>query len=252
MPPQHFQAVKQIDPFKSSMPAAGVTTSRLTEIERCDNVSKVEVKKNDRLNKRSDPITHQFVRDEILYKEELEGAAGMTSSKLTAAKADWAEIPRGKFHGNNPLFPTSQTYNAFNPPDRKGVIAHIGGYHPDPVTTGQKKFDQKGRSSVPIQHEDKYATKSFLSPKEIKERGGVSRQKEVPIQGGVQYNIAGYNDLLPPATHEYLPSDLPVSKDYKVMNDKKQLPSYVHMRIPLRKSPINNTSSEMREIMYGR
>merc|ERR1712078_607181 len=120
-----------------------------------------------------------------------------------------------------------------------GVIAHIGGYHPDPVITGQKKFSCKGRSSVPIEHQDKYVVQAFLSAREIQERGGVIRQKELPIQGGqILYNIGVYSDLLPPATKDYLPSDLPVSKEYKVMNDKRQLPHHVHMRTPHNKSQI--------------
>jgi len=254
MPPQHFQAAQQLDPFKSSLPAAGVTTSRLTEIDRCDHVSKVNAAKQNTRRGNSDPITHKYEKEETLFQDEIDGAAGITSSRLTAMNADWAEIPRGKFHGNNPLFPnSSNSGHKFNPPDRGGVIAHIGGYHPDPVTTGQRKFSIKGRSSVPLEHHDKYVVQSFLSPKEIQERGGVIRQKEVPIQGGhILYNIGGYNDLLPPATAEYLPSDLPVSKEYKVQNDKRQLPQYVHLRTPLKRSDINRQSPEMVDIMYGR
>jgi len=221
----------------------GLTSSRLTKIDRCDHVSSAHVKATGR-QKPTDPITHRNVEEPILDRGEVGGAAGQSSSRLTQLNSDWAEIPRGPSH------------TGFAPPARTNPISWPSGGDASPPVfeVPQGLCPWKFESNVPLDHTDKYLAEK-LSPEEIKEKGGVARQKQVPIAGGkVLYNVAGYGDLLPAATQEYNKSELPPSRSHKIQNDKKNFPAFLHMRTPLKAGlshPSYVNSPEMTDAMHG-
>jgi len=168
------------------------------------------------------------------------GTAGMTSNRLTALLADWGSIETPKPP------PTME----FRPPSRTDPISHVGG-PPDAQTTGIRPFSCKGKSTVPMTH------KSFpdsLSPEEVEARSAsLTKQKEVPIQGGaILYNVSGFGDMLPAATKEYFRTELPTTQAHRIENDKRELPHWLSKRLPLKVlHPLSDESPEMRSAIYG-
>lgn len=241
MPPQRTQEVKQIDPYTSRGPRAGLKTADLTKILRCDTMTSST--RTAGRQRPTDPITHQTFDIQIIDNEQAKGAAGVNSTRLTNLNADWAEIPRGPSHGG------------FHPPARTDVISHPpGGRRPSTSEkSGIRHFDEKGRSEVPLDHADKQRAVP-LSPKQIRAKGGTRRQKEIPIAGGkIHYNLGGFGDLLPAATEEFFKADRPASRAHRIDNDKKTLPNFVTGRVPYQEeSSYNQESPGMRDLMYGR
>lgn len=229
---------------------AGLTTAKLTEIKRCDNVSKSKdnVSRRRELG-RTDPITHRKFEEQWMLEEkneELNGrAAGQPSLRMAKLNCDWDEAPQGgKSHQGNALA-------GFVPPPRDNDVIHDGRGDTVVIKRGQKHFPLRMESNVPMEHKDKELAPT-LTPEQIREKGGVRKQKEVPIQGGnIVYNIGGYGDMLPAATKTYHKSDIPVSKEYKIQNDQRDLPKFL---LPRRTQKVNvhQQSTEMQQIMYGR
>lgn len=229
---------------------AGLTTAKLTEIKRCDNVSKSKDNAQRRRELgRTDPITHRKFEENEQFEENDRGlkkgrAAGQPSYRMAKLNCDWDEAPQGKSHAGNALA-------GFAPPPRDNDVIHDGRGDTVVIKRGQKHFPLRMESNVPMEHKDKELA-PILSPEQIREKGGVRKQKEVPIQGGnIVYNIGGYGDMLPAATKEYHKSDIPVSKEYKIQNDKRDLPNFMLARTKLRVNK-HQQSTEMQQIMYGR
>lgn len=236
MPPQYEQAVKQIDPYASRGPVAGVTSSRLTAMDRCDHVFSNNPKASGR-QKMTDPITHRAFESHILDAGEENGAAGHSSTRLTELFTDWAEIPRGPSHGG------------FHPPDRTDPISHRGDRDPERVTRGVRRHPEKGGSKVVLGH---YHEPVRLSKEEIKANGSLRKQKEIGIQGGaILYNVGGECDLLPAATEQYMAADQPISRSHRIENDKKFFPNCIHGRFETVPSRMHATSQDVRDICHG-
>lgn len=241
MPPQYNQSVKQIDPFTSPGPPAGVTSARLTKIVRCDLDDTKGADSTYAPRKGTDPITHRVLQpDDSAF--EAHGAAGLRTQRITQLTTNSVEMAKSR--------------SSFKPPARTNPIAHVGGA-PDPPKGGIRQFTHlSGKSDVRLDHSYQYCA---LSPDQIKADPHLKR-KEVYIGGGnavnggdYLYNVGGFGDLLPAATKPCLKTDIVTSQAHRIENDKRDLPKFISMRVPLRaQHPYNDESAEMRGLMWGR
>lgn len=98
------QSCRTIDSYQEQKVAAGLTTSKLTQITRCDNV---HTTKDNAARRRqqgiTDPITHRVRDDGALTEFEMDGAAGLPSYRKGKAEADDPLVGHGKSHKGNPI-----------------------------------------------------------------------------------------------------------------------------------------------------
>lgn len=98
------QSCRTIDSYQEQKVAAGLTTAKLTQITRCDNV---HTTKDNAARRRqqgvTDPITHRVRDDGALTEFEMDGAAGLPSYRKGKAEADDPLVGLGKSHKGNPI-----------------------------------------------------------------------------------------------------------------------------------------------------
>lgn len=206
-PAQFHQSRKKLD--SGPMPAAGVGTERLTMMIRGDNVTCVaqNTGKTSALSgcrqKGTDPITHRKASSagQCLLASEIDGAAGQTSTRLTAISSVM-----------NACVSTKSTRPGFKPPPRTDLISHAGDRGTDAQKVGLRRFPCKGISNVPLEHSDKQPY-TPQTPAQIQDKGGLRRQKEVPnCKGGIDYSMGGDGNTLPAATKAYNTADMKASR----------------------------------------
>lgn len=200
---QDDQMAKKVEPSRHK--PAGVGGKRLAEIKRNDVVTCVDfVFKNEASfagcrQKLTDPITHTrgSCSEQCLIKSEIGGLAGTSSTRLTQLKSSTRnKLVSAKFAP---------------PPRTSNILQHNAGLGVDQPPRGIRQFSGKGRSNVPIEHRDKQRC-APQTQEEIRENGGLQRQREISTATGKQYNPGGDGDTLPSATKRFLPCEVKASR----------------------------------------
>lgn len=158
----------------------------------------------------TDPITHKEFDDEEGLRDQnmLMGAAGVRTDRLTYLNSCQLTT-----------HPTLQKDPRKHM--RTDPISHIGGYYEEPgPKKGIKVNPNRGVSNIPTKH-----TAAPAPPCDADKALWLKKNREVHAGGQVLYNVAGHEDILPPATQDYIKCDWPASEELRNFLDKKWLPS---------------------------
>mmetsp|Transcript_104613 Transcript_104613/g.197010 ORF Transcript_104613/g.197010 Transcript_104613/m.197010 type:complete len:524 (-) Transcript_104613:54-1625(-) len=241
MEPTWVPVTERTDPWQNV--AAGVRSDRMAEISRCD----IEDHHHTEIPVyappfRSDPISHrQYPCDKHLRDEtKVKGAAGVRTDRLTFLRMNWITQhldPAKRAHDHA----LDYVYEKTDP------ISHVAP-PPNPLTTGIRRFEgAHDHSKVPLFHMG--ASPPRLAQKEWHER---IKSKEVRTGAGdIIYNVAGEEDMIPPATNRHTKADLPPTPRHKYENDRDTLPPFFRLRHNNRQSPTLGQSEDMYYSMYG-
>jgi len=156
----------------------------------------------------------------VEWKEAVDGAAGVTTSRLTTVQNTgcWVKERKNKTQ--------SKMHAATVDP-----IAHTG-EDPAKPKKGLRMFDgaQAYHSSVHLKHKGGHIHTPRTAEAAI---NSAVQKKQVHIGGGeFVYNVAGHEDLHPAATSAYTKADRPPSRLHRAENDKRWLPSFYRPNAP--------------------
>jgi len=236
MNPDVHYASKREDPVNSFVPA-GVSSDRMVELMRCDFGDAVKAPSPFCQFQTANPISHNQLPDEDVADTgtALRGRAGVTTDRLTLMTTSWILEHDEQNKETNPRF------------KKTDHISHVGGPGPPEPGKGIRRFKEKTASHTKLNH-------SAIAPAELAPEAvhDLLKTKIVNMGGGqVIVNIAGGEDMIPPATHTYMKSDRPVSAAYRAENERRFLPGFFRWREQQRQSPTLGESEDMYYAMYG-
>lgn len=167
----------------------------------------------------ADPVANHIQERD---KTQIQGSAGVTTSRLTNLQATWItdKKEKKKEQSNMHAATADHIFNTASGP-------------PDKINRGLRHFDQTALyDRVQIAHHG--GRPEQMMPEEVTKW---FKLKQVRIRGGqFQYNVAGQEDLLPAATQAHDKADRPPSANHRAQNDKRYLPKF-YRRLPPGQGP---------------
>lgn len=230
----------------NSVVSAGVASDRMMELMRvtCKDTAKTPPP-NCQLSAKTNLISHSELPDPDDDSPELpdpgaefqkRGCAGATSDRLTAMSANW-------------IMEKQDDKNfCMNRHKKTDPISHDKGPGPPERGTGIRRCPAKFNNQTSLNHSA--VTPPQLSPEAVHQ---LVMTRIVNMGGGeVLYNVAGGEDLIPPASKMYIKSDRPASHEYRAFNERL-LPGFFQW--PPKKHPSHcptlSESEDMYYAMYG-